>query len=1225
MRVYGRPSISEPEIMRKRPRLPSPKRDIVNRYRLQGALLSVLFLSALLSACGGGGSSTESQVPSTAGGSGPTTPSDTTPPVITLVGETSMTWEGAVEWIEPGYSATDETDGTVEVSVTGGIDTSILDVYTLTYSATDAAGNQSSVERIVTVEDTTAPAVTLIGSASMTLSHDASYQEQGATALDSVDGDLEVDISGFVGSAADTYPLTYTATDLSGNPAQKTRYVTVEPAPEDPPASGGTGGADDDSTDQAVFTRGVVDDLWDAGIKGWDETDYDRDCSNDGGAACPSISWGIVTDPDRGDVLQITHAGNNLRAGVYFAVSGSEGVDVTGFQNGDVEFDVKVISGDANITMKLDCFYPCSSGEQNLGARGVGDWEAISVPFSQLTPNLDLTKVNTGLVIWATNFGDTVFQIDNVRFTGFDATAEAPSTPAVTVPFTLTAKGLGSYSDTINPASYRCANDNGAWLYNAGVIPTTNLGTCQNVEQARPSKRMPQLGGAALEQHTMTHRWWGSLSFIGEMRVGDATMTGYITPDPIMARLTERGVRIRGIPTGLKANAGGFGNSTSIPVPFDEVYDGVAVANSSHQTMDAKLLSYSEGSVTAGWFDGDVLVMEATFVYGSPYVFFEVYEGSPVLKMGNLATREIWHRGGNSLGLTTDVSGQTSHVLLIGDDGTVFGDIESDQIAISAPGNSFTLAWASDTTTALRQTLESLARNTVKHVTIDYSVDRSTNTVTVSHRYLDTDNNPVETMAGLMPLHWKRAPVTNYVASVRSARGLIKFAPLTGFDYELPSVGVLPALPVIDGALIQEELVALVEDFVARGSGYWNTANDTYWNGKAVGRLSEVLAIADQLGMSEEAATLRTWLKGELADWMSAERDGTLDSGNYFVYDADWSTLLGLEESFYSHTLLQDHHFHYGYFIRAAAEVCRVDKAFCGPDQYGQMFELLIRDYAGGRNDSMFPYLRNFDPANGFSWASGEVNFVRGNNNESTSEAANAYGAMVLYGLVTGNDDIVERGMYLHASTSATYWEYWNDIDGWRGGDSDARNFPPDYPRITTSIIWGDGSAFATWFSPAFAHILGIQGLPSNPLIMHVGLYADYLEDYVALGLEESSNGKPSGLPDGEWTDLWWNLWSMTDPEAAIADYEATTRYNPEAGEAPAHTYQWIYTMRALGKLQTGTGALTADYPSAMAFQTDDGLYSYVVYNYGDEVLTVTFSDGTVVEAPANAFAVERR
>ena len=32
-----------------------------------------------------------------------------------------------------------------------------------------------------------------------------------------------------------------------------------------------------------------------------------------------------------------------------------------------------------------------------------------------------------------------------------------------------------------------------------------------------------------------------------------------------------------------------------------------------------------------------------------------------------------------------------------------------------------------------------------------------------------------------------------------------------------------------------------------------------------------------------------------------------------------------------------------------------------------------------------------------------------------------------------------------------------------------------------------------------------------------------------------------------------------------------------------------------------------------------------MVYNHGDYDLTVTFSDGTVVKAPANAFAIERR
>ncbi len=270
----------------------------------------------------------------------------------------------------------------------------------------------------------------------------------------------------------------------------------------------------------------------------------------------------------------------------------------------------------------------------------------------------------------------------------------------------------------------------------------------------------------------------------------------------------------------------------------------------------------------------------------------------------------------------------------------------------------------------------------------------------------------------------------------------------------------------------------------------------------------------------------------------------------------------------------------------------------------------------------MFPYLRNFDPAYGFSWASGNVNFVRGNNNESTSEAANAYGAMVLYGLVTDNQALIERGMYLHASTAATYWEYWNDIDGYRGMSDDRRNFPPNYPRLTTSIIWGDGSAFATWFSGAFAHILGIQGLPSNPLIMHVGLYANYLADYVKLGLSESSNGKPSGLPDDQWTDLWLNLWAMTDPDAAIADYESTPNYAPEVGEARAHTFHWLYTMRAIGQLATGTGALTADHPSAMAFKTSEGLTTYIAYNFSDEPLLVTFSDGATLDVQANAFGI---
>src|SRR5690606_29007677 len=127
--------------------------------------------------------------------------------------------------------------------------------------------------------------------------------------------------------------------------------------------------------------------------------------------------------------------------------------------------------------------------------------------------------------------------------------------------------------------------------------------------------------------------------------------------------------------------------------------------------------------------------------------------------------------------------------------------------------------------------------------------------------------------------------------------------------------------------------------------------------------------------------------------------------------------------------------------------------------------------------------------------------------------------------MITGNQDLIDRGMYLHASSAATYWEYWNDLDGWLGVGGDYENFPSNYNRITTSIIWGNGSVFATWFSGAYAHILGIQGLPLNGLVFHIGQHADYLADYFDVGMSgpdlngapETSNGKPSGLQPGLW------------------------------------------------------------------------------------------------------------
>jgi hypothetical protein len=53
----------------------------------------------------------------------------------------------------------------------------------------------------------------------------------------------------------------------------------------------------------------------------------------------------------------------------------------------------------------------------------------------------------------------------------------------------------------------------------------------------------------------------------------------------------------------------------------------------------------------------------------------------------------------------------------------------------------------------------------------------------------------------------------------------------------------------------------------------------------------------------------------------------------------------------------------------------------------------------------------------------------------------------------------------------------------------------------------------------------------------------------------------------------------------------------------------------------TGTGTLTADYPAAIAFD-NNGVTSYVVYNFSGQPLTVSFSDGQIVNAAPNGFTV---
>ena len=78
---------------------------------------------------------------------------DTTAPVIALKGSSDTTIALNSTWTDPGATAFDDEDGNVPVSASGVVNKDLVGTYTITYQASDAAGNISIKTRTVRVRN----------------------------------------------------------------------------------------------------------------------------------------------------------------------------------------------------------------------------------------------------------------------------------------------------------------------------------------------------------------------------------------------------------------------------------------------------------------------------------------------------------------------------------------------------------------------------------------------------------------------------------------------------------------------------------------------------------------------------------------------------------------------------------------------------------------------------------------------------------------------------------------------------------------------------------------------------------------------------------------------------------------------------------------------------------------------------------------------------------------
>ncbi|MEQ3674735.1 MAG: hypothetical protein ABNH19_06110, partial [Dokdonia sp.] len=159
---------------------------------------------------------------------------DTTPPVITCPADTTVECDASTDPVDTGSAtATDDTDPSpvitfVDAVVAGTGNNSVI---TRTWTATDANGNASNCDQIITVVDTTAPVITC--PADTTVECDASTDPAdtgSATAVDNCDGMpvitfVDAVVAGTGNNSVIT--RTWTATDANGNASNCDQIITV--------------------------------------------------------------------------------------------------------------------------------------------------------------------------------------------------------------------------------------------------------------------------------------------------------------------------------------------------------------------------------------------------------------------------------------------------------------------------------------------------------------------------------------------------------------------------------------------------------------------------------------------------------------------------------------------------------------------------------------------------------------------------------------------------------------------------------------------------------------------------------------------------------------------------------------------------------------------------------------------------------------------------------------
>lgn len=684
---------------------------------------------------------------------------------------------------------------------------------------------------------------------------------------------------------------------------------------------------------------------------------------------------------------------------------------------------------------------------------------------------------------------------------------------------------------------------------------------------------------ASFSQLPQTNDWWSSLIWSYKTGRDKNPYSEPMFPHPLSAQAEAHGLRL-GYTSEPQVSAGGY---------FYPLDPALLVGVEGLTAKDTRVASYGDWTVTAEWQDG-AHGADITLGHGLPFVYVTHVHGKAQVKL--LRNGDIWAQKGATVALS---AGGHEYALFAPPGATwqVAGETLTSDLG---GADYFSVAVLPEKSEAALALFQEHAYAFVTGSKVSWQYDRSAAKL-VSHFELAVEHkaktNADTPLTALYRHQWLRskAPLTQY--SYASPRGQMKLLEGATFDTEAPVFGLLPALP--DAAHIDQGRLRSFLKLVSGGDLFkpgLEGTRDSYWEGKSFGKIAGLVRIADQADSADIRDRLIEGIEHELEDWFDGQ------APRYYYRNETWKTLIGAPAMYQSGALMNDHHFHYAYYVLAAATVAEYDRAWA--KRWAPCINELIRDANDWRHDDpRYPFLRYFDAYAGHSWASGTTFFERGNNEESSSEDMNFAAATALWGEVTNQPEIRDAGLFLYSTVTEAIAQYWYDVDH--------AVYPKGFTKPAVGIVWGSGGAYDTWFSPLPAFIHGIQLTPMLTGSLWLGQYPETI-DRVYAHVKRASGGSVL-----LWRDMYFLELGLSNPEKPRAWFEDEHYFEPEFGNSMAYTYHWLTELGALGHVDS---RVTANTPLYAVF-SNGSKHTHVAYNAQTTPARVSFSDGTELNVGA--------